>query len=1351
MKSKKRITLLAVLVCLFALVLSLGIFSACGNADGETAAGGSYLYGTTAPAEDLGNAGDYYLDTESLKAYVKTAEGGWEPTALYSGAGKPADTEGTQGDLYLDTQNHKLYQKDENTWNEVLKLEGRDGVVWFSGKGDPNVLEDGSLDNSMKGDFYLDITTFDIYQKTTEEKNSWQKLGSIKGTDGKNGVHVFYGTGAPDDNKEVWQEDVGEGDLYFSVSDGLDGTGAGTVLYRYTAEGTWEELMREEAQEDQINIRTLEQLFKFAKSVNSGTDYTGKEVHLKANIIFPKEPAEASVFETIENTWTPIGTSDHPFKGTFDGEGHTISNLKAQGENAALFGVTGETEGGVTIKNVTLADAEITPPESGNAGILVAEAKGNLKLSGIKVENSVIKTGESTKDAKVGALVGSATGEVTVEDINVQLAEADTELEDQSQKNHPLIGSGTAKYEGENELDFKPSEGFVEKIVIKENGDQEAPTYEISSANGLKYFAKTVNGADEENLKLTAKNYAKLTVKLVNNIDLNNEEWTPIGTSAHSFQGTFDGQNKTISNLVVTKSTATNVGDGRYGLFGQLDTPADVKNFTIENVNLNGQQYVGAVAGNSNRGSISNVTVRGVIKIDGNFSVGGITGYGCNGNGVIENCAVFGNAESYIMGTYAQPSSSLDGDKVGGIIGNTYSNTSSTVKEVIKNCRVFGVTVSGTRKVGGIVGYLNAGVGVVGCAFVNGTVECNADTKYIKNEGESGGIAMIAIGGIVGQVFTYSSENTQYEKYPRSIKDNAVNNITIEAPNSYTFETTVKNDVKLTSAILGNAEECNTSDGIERAKNYIEATGNTVENVRYHGKLNDVAYSFCYDKPYISSATVYTVDQLKGISQLQADDEFLRDSAGAKGSFLTTINFAENTTFDFKGKEEFAPLSGANFNFDGHGSTITNVKFGKTDGNGWSGFVGWFGNGTIRNLTIKNATASGSQAGIFVGHCDEHTHLENVNLGGEITVTYEGNDQEAYPGIGAFTGMLVGNPDAPASSPTITGAKVLADAVVTLNFGTEFNPNEASKFMSYYVGYGANEPVLTGDPTKEEGAKIVLGGKIHVKNGAEFLAVLGSLQTYRDCLSGAEGSGFTLALAAGTYTATANEQFKLEADNVHIEGTVEEGGEIKTTIDASTFTCSGQAGFEVSGNGCSIENVKITCGSDSGDVSALKVTKLDNETDIVEGFTLKNAVIEGNAGHGLNLHGVNDVTVDNVTITMHAKCGISLAKATNVTLKNITTTKAAENVGTIWADIGFMYAEGDAYKTPCEVSIDFKTCTFGQNVIYSERPSSAPEGKDVIKDNETVLESGNTVTTKDSKTLTMTDSDNGWALAVAEA
>ena len=215
MKGKKRISILAVLVCLFALVLSLGLMSACGNTENETSSN-QWYYGAEVPADTLGREGDYYLNTQTLASYVKSDDGTWAETAAnwYYGTEEPVANLGATNDFYLNTKTGELYQKNANDWGSpILTLKGeqgkpgRDGVLWYSNKGNPNELKDeAALAGSYVGDFYLDTESFDIYQKTSDTK--WERLGSIKGR----GTTWFDGSAAPADAD---LENVYEGDYYY--------------------------------------------------------------------------------------------------------------------------------------------------------------------------------------------------------------------------------------------------------------------------------------------------------------------------------------------------------------------------------------------------------------------------------------------------------------------------------------------------------------------------------------------------------------------------------------------------------------------------------------------------------------------------------------------------------------------------------------------------------------------------------------------------------------------------------------------------------------------------------------------------------------------------------------------------------------------------------------------------------------------------------------------------------------------------------------------------------------------------------------------------------------------------------
>lgn len=105
------------------------------------------------------------------------------------------------------------------------------------------------------------------------------------------------------------------------------------------------------------------QLRAFAEYVNSGHDCKGKEIKLLNNIIV-----------NSNEEWIPIGNSDNRFKGTFDGQGYTISGvnfnrgdkLDSELANVGLFGYVQDS----VIKNITLANSKFDIPYNVSSDIL---------------------------------------------------------------------------------------------------------------------------------------------------------------------------------------------------------------------------------------------------------------------------------------------------------------------------------------------------------------------------------------------------------------------------------------------------------------------------------------------------------------------------------------------------------------------------------------------------------------------------------------------------------------------------------------------------------------------------------------------------------------------------------------------------------------------------------------------------------------------------------------------------------------------------------------------------------------------------------------------------------------------
>ena len=148
---------------------------------------------------------------------------------------------------------------------------------------------------------------------------------------------------------------------------------------------------------DPYIIATADDLYEFAIKVNEG-DNTACAV-LTADITL------------IDTNWTPIGNDSNQYKGTFDGDGHTITGLSVdiQSDNtiyAGLFGFLGE---GGTIKNLGLADSKITC--SGNrvyAGGVCGWNTGTIQ----NCYNTGDVSGEGTQYVFVGGVCGFNGGTI---------------------------------------------------------------------------------------------------------------------------------------------------------------------------------------------------------------------------------------------------------------------------------------------------------------------------------------------------------------------------------------------------------------------------------------------------------------------------------------------------------------------------------------------------------------------------------------------------------------------------------------------------------------------------------------------------------------------------------------------------------------------------------------------------------------------------------------------------------------------------------------------------------------------------------------------------------------------------
>lgn len=182
----------------------------------------------------------------------------------------------------------------------------------------------------------------------------------------------------------------------------------------------------------------------------------------------------------------------------------------------------------------------------------------------------------------------------------------------------------SARAEGET-VDTWDGTTIADKFAAGD-GTQDNP-FQIETAAQLAYFAKTVNEGSW---------YDGKYIILKNNINLNNQEWTPIGNDRNPFKGNFNGDNHTVTGMQISNPSKDYVG-----LFGECtkhNINSAIKNITVRNSDICGKSHVGAIVGYAGEINIENC--RSIAnKINGERRVGGICGYfGGNPDGKVSQC-----------------------------------------------------------------------------------------------------------------------------------------------------------------------------------------------------------------------------------------------------------------------------------------------------------------------------------------------------------------------------------------------------------------------------------------------------------------------------------------------------------------------------------------------------------------------------------------------------------------------------------------------------------------------------------------------------------------------------------------
>ena len=415
----------------------------------------------------------------------------------------------------------------------------------------------------------------------------------------------------------------------------------------------------------------------------------------------------------------------------------------------------------------------------------------------------------------------------------------------------------------------------------------------IDSVKEFIAFANAVNAGNS---------YKGQTVVLGADLDLNGVTWTPIGTSANPFKGTFDGNGKVIKNLSVLMAGQSNVG-----LFGYT-TDGEIKNVTVENAKVAGRLNIGVVAGTPYTTKYTNVTVKGHVEVDGLAYVGAVGGK--NAYADWNNVTVDADATSYVNADSRENGKAYR-TYVGGVVGfngeggHSFTNITSNINVLGSTCDVGGafgiahynnkfenVKVTGNvsiyaaneaadaEEIGGIAGVWHnengTSVYFTNCTF-EGKLEANVGADLYNNAIVGAAYNKTGNGTLVIDGKAYVAVNTADELVAAlENKSNVifVDDIKIEpAKMSNAYGTTGIN-VKYGQTIDGNGYTLNIKGAGGTWDSGINTTGGLIKNLTVTGSFRGIFInhtSTYSEKVVLDNVTikgvVYTISCDQGLYQ----------------------------------------------------------------------------------------------------------------------------------------------------------------------------------------------------------------------------------------------------------------------------------------------------------------------------------------------------------------------------------------------------------------------------------------------------------------------------------------------------
>ena len=429
---------------------------------------------------------------------------------------------------------------------------------------------------------------------------------------------------------------------------------------------------------DPYRIATWQNLYWISQ--NSGE--WNKHYLQTADIDFSDADPAITTWDSNQG-WTPVGTDDNRFSGSYNGQDFVIDGLYVNRPGSDYAGFFGRVAGASAEAKAEIKDLGILNADISGRNYVAAIAgflSWHCSLSNAYMSGSISASGENA-----GGLVGTHFSSNSYS-ITSTIRNAYYNFETSLINGEQIITTGALFADHFDDWIGNGKTLDIDDYLMKDIEDN----YIISSLNDLKCL-------------LAFGQFPEYDFILSNDLDLSSLP----GLYIPYFCGSFNGNDKVIRNLNLDHAEISQMG-----LFGYLHG-ALVENLGLENAYVNANSRAGGMAGITHSSVIRHSYCTGGT-INGNYVMGGFTGDNCygstlsdvfftgtvSGHTYVGGLAGLNRVQVMIQNAYGH--ADVSGvSSVGGLVGRSGPSSSLTT---IKNSFSKGTVSASGTSAGGLVG-----------------------------------------------------------------------------------------------------------------------------------------------------------------------------------------------------------------------------------------------------------------------------------------------------------------------------------------------------------------------------------------------------------------------------------------------------------------------------------------------------------------------------------------------------------------------------------------------------------------------------------------------------------------------